>query len=128
MKRWVFNALCRLSLLAFLAIASLAGADKIFMVSGGFTLESPDVTAISININDDRLNIERIRAPLLELSNYLLIPAMSVLPTLWLLRYRRRRKAQRAAALGRCVCCDYDLRFSAIRCPECGSEIAKGVY
>ena len=42
----------------------------------------------------------------------------AVLPTIWLVRTMRRR---RAYAAGRCARCGYDLRATPERCPECGT-------
>ena len=46
--------------------------------------------------------------------------ATALPPALWLLTARTRRARARA---GRCATCDYDLRASPSRCPECGTPI-----
>ena len=42
----------------------------------------------------------------------------AVLPSVWIIRYRRRR---RIIAAGCCAVCGYDLRATTGRCPECGA-------
>jgi hypothetical protein len=48
--------------------------------------------------------------------------ALAVLPSAFLVRLLRRR---RAARVGRCPSCGYDLRATPERCPECGTVTAK---
>jgi hypothetical protein len=55
------------------------------------------------------------------------LPALSVLPALWLRRRRRSRRALRRLTAGECPECGYDLAGSAgrtdlraARCPGCG--------
>jgi hypothetical protein len=43
----------------------------------------------------------------------------AVLPSIWLMTYRRRRRRFRE---GHCRVCGYDLRASPGRCPECGAS------
>jgi hypothetical protein len=53
----------------------------------------------------------------------LVLPA--VLPALWLVRHRRRRRRGKA---GLCPACGYDLRATPERCSECGRPVpAKAV-
>jgi len=47
----------------------------------------------------------------------------AVLPALWVIAYRRRRRRFRA---GLCRVCGYDLRASPGRCPECGTTSPAG--
>ena len=54
--------------------------------------------------------------------HWLLTLTASSLPVIWLLRWRRCR---RAARLGLCPACGYDLRATPERCPECGTVPGK---
>jgi hypothetical protein len=49
---------------------------------------------------------------------WLFAGASSILPVAWTARAFRRRQRQRA---GRCPTCNYDLRATPARCPECGT-------
>ena len=51
-----------------------------------------------------------------------LLVMFGIMPPWWLLAYRRRRLA--ILRRGHCPICDYDLRASKERCPECGTPIA----
>lgn len=53
-----------------------------------------------------------------------LVVLTAILPTLWLLGWKRRRERQRRAALRQCPSCGYDLRASTGRCPECGTDVS----
>jgi hypothetical protein len=46
---------------------------------------------------------------------------LSILPILWLVDYRKRRRWKRD---GKCRRCGYDLRASRGQCSECGGEIS----
>lgn len=50
------------------------------------------------------------------------VPLFAVLPALWILRNRKRRRGSRADA-SLCRQCGYDLRASKDLCPECGMPI-----
>jgi len=58
------------------------------------------------------------RALIVDVSYAIPFAITVVLPSIWLLRYRRQR---RRARLGLCGVCGYDLRASPGRCPECGT-------
>ncbi len=49
---------------------------------------------------------------------------LTILPAVWVARWRRRRSARRRLAAGLCPSCGYDLRESHGRCPECGAVSA----
>jgi hypothetical protein len=56
----------------------------------------------------------------LTIPYWLVFSVSAALPTLWLIRWRRRQTARWKMERGLCVRCGYDLRASASRCPECG--------
>ena len=58
----------------------------------------------------------------LSIPYWALLVVFAIVPTWWLLAYRRRRLA--ILRRGHCPICDYDLRASKERCPECGTPIA----
>jgi hypothetical protein len=53
---------------------------------------------------------------------WFLLPLILLFPTLWL--FRKRRDGRRRLA-NRCIRCNYDLRGSSGKCPECGREIMR---
>ena len=55
--------------------------------------------------------------------HWLVAAAFALLPTAWLLGAIRRRVHGRRVEGLRCVHCNYDIRFSETRCPECGTAI-----
>ena len=55
-------------------------------------------------------------------SNWLICAGGAVLPALWVVRARRRRRVR----AGLCRSCGYDLRATPDRCPECGVVAASG--
>ena len=52
--------------------------------------------------------------------HWMIASASAVLPALWLVGARRRRRTRERLALGLCARCGYDLRATPGRCPECG--------
>ena len=54
-----------------------------------------------------------------SLPTLLVLYAFAVLPSLWL----GLRLARKERVVGLCPACDYDLRASKDRCPECGTPI-----
>jgi len=54
---------------------------------------------------------------------FLFLPS-AILPVLWFVSLRRRRRRARS---GRCLNCGYDLRESKHKCPECGTAIQPAV-
>ena len=63
--------------------------------------------------------VEAGRSYYLIVSTGLLTACSGVLPTLWIIRARRRR---RKSLEGKCARCGYDLRATPDRCPECGTK------
>lgn len=52
---------------------------------------------------------------------WFIFTATAVTPALWLLRRQRRARAARRLQRSLCPRCNYDLRASTGRCPECGT-------
>ena len=50
--------------------------------------------------------------------NWFVVALFGVMPTVWFVRFRRRRAR---LLKGRCIGCGYDLRATPGRCPECGT-------
>jgi hypothetical protein len=59
---------------------------------------------------------------------WVVAPLLAVLPTWWLIRFRRHRILSRRADAGQCLQCGYDLRAQrpGDRCPECGLVNSQG--
>ena len=47
-----------------------------------------------------------------------------LMPATWWVLYRLQRRRRKCREEGRCVVCDYDLRATPGRCPECGTAAA----
>jgi hypothetical protein len=61
-----------------------------------------------------------IRAFHLVVPHWMIASGFAVLPGLWLVAERRRRRVRRRVAEGLCAACGYDLRATPGVCPECG--------
>ena len=48
-------------------------------------------------------------------------------PLMWSVRLARRVWYHRTHLIGHCPCCNYDLRASKDRCPECGTAMPTGI-
>jgi hypothetical protein len=59
----------------------------------------------------------------LKVPYWLLVLLSGVAPTMWLLGLRSRRRKHRLQA-GHCPNCNYDLRSTPHRCPECGYSVS----
>jgi hypothetical protein len=58
------------------------------------------------------------------LPHWLVVIPFAILPTMYAAGWLRRRARKRCRREPRCPSCDYDLRASSDRCPECGTAIA----
>jgi hypothetical protein len=56
-----------------------------------------------------------------QLSYWELLAFFAVLPAFWVVRYMRDRRKLMRSNRGACPSCDYDLRATPDRCPECGT-------
>jgi hypothetical protein len=63
-----------------------------------------------------------------RLTSIALAPVFAVAPVLWLRRFLRVQRVRNREWRGRCGSCDYDLRGSAVRCPECGEPMVPGYH
>jgi hypothetical protein len=59
------------------------------------------------------------------LPHWALIAAFLVLPLLWINRFRINRRNSKRVLAGHCRRCNYDVRASEDRCPECGTPIVQ---
>ena len=57
----------------------------------------------------------------LAVPHWLPLTLLAVMPALRLIQFGKARRAARAARDGRCTVCNYDLRATPQRCPECGT-------
>jgi DNA-directed RNA polymerase subunit RPC12/RpoP len=62
-------------------------------------------------------------ATLIVLPMYFIVTLLAALPLLATRQILRRHRARQAIAAGYCPQCNYDLRASTTRCPECGHPI-----
>ena len=139
MKHRIFTVLAAISLLLFIALLALWADTGYLLGSMGYRSTRFQIGTgyptrhYVVGVDSRTLHLgrnyffgppgaPRLSQSHLGISYLALLPAFAIMPTWWLLAYRRRRMARLRP--GHCPTCDYDLRASKERCPECGTPIS----
>ena len=77
-----------------------------------------------LGFQSTRGNLLSIQVRIIAIPFWFLFLPSAILPVLWFVSLRRRRRRARS---GHCLNCGYDLRESKQKCPECGTAIQPAV-